>query len=367
MHKILSVIKQKRKRNYRRKRSTKKYNFKRINIINYYYFKMFIIFILICCFTMINIYKKNNNYNKYNNYITYNNYNKYKNYDNRFHNYNINKRKLSSYLSCFITMAKLENKYIREVVEHYKQLGLDKFFIADDNSLNGEKISDVLQDYIDEGFVEIFDIREQNYTQGSFFEYSFDKYKSKCKWLLYFDVDEYLEFVDKNVTINDYLSQERFNKCEVIKINWVMYKNESALYYENKSLKERFPTPTYIMEDVRTVKSIVRNDSSRNPWLRYTSPHEPPRGLYTCNSLGEDCPYNGGVIYPPVLSYCYIKHYHYKSAEEWVSRIKKGLPNGEKHNVEDRVRSYFERNNYSEIKVKYFEKMFNRTFDWLHK
>ena len=31
----------------------------------------------------------------------------------------------------------------------------DKFFIADDNSLNSEKISDILQDYIDEGFVEI--------------------------------------------------------------------------------------------------------------------------------------------------------------------------------------------------------------------
>ena len=59
----------------------------------------------------------------------------------------------SSYFSCFITMAKLENKYVRELIEHYKKLGLDKFYIADDNSLNSEKLSDVLQDYINEGIL----------------------------------------------------------------------------------------------------------------------------------------------------------------------------------------------------------------------
>jgi hypothetical protein len=37
--------------------------------------------------------------------------------------------------------------------------------------------------------------------------------------MLYFDVDEYLEFVDKKININDYLFQDRFNKYEVIKIN----------------------------------------------------------------------------------------------------------------------------------------------------
>ena len=96
----------------------------------------------------------------------------------------------------------------------------------------------------------------------------FDKYKSKCKWMFYFDVDEYLKLVDIKITINDYLSQDRFNKCEAMKINWVMQKNEDLLYYDNRPLKERFLTPTYVKEDIRTVKSIIRNDSRRNPWVR---------------------------------------------------------------------------------------------------
>ena len=264
-------------------------------------------------------------------------------------------------------MVKLENKYAREVVEYYKKLGLDKFFIADDNSLNSEKISDVLQDYIDEGFIEIFDIRDQHFTQTYFFEFSFDKYKSRCKWMLYFDVDEYLEFTDKKITINDYLFQDRFDKCEVIKINWVMYINDDLLYYDNRPLQERFPTPTYVKENVRTVKSIVRSDSRRNPWIRNSAPHEPAPGLYSCDSLGNYSPYNSGTIYPPILSYCYLKHYHYKSVEEYVFKIKKGLYNGTKIDVNEKIQVYFERNKYSKVKMELFEKMLNKSFKWLHK
>ena len=40
-------------------------------------------------------------------------------------------------------MAKLENKYVRELVSYYKIIGLDKFFMADTNLLNSEKLSDV--------------------------------------------------------------------------------------------------------------------------------------------------------------------------------------------------------------------------------
>ena len=280
---------------------------------------------------------------------------------------NIYKSNSSSYFSCVITMVKSENRYIREVVEHNKKLGMDKFIIADDNSLNGENISDILQDYIEEGFIEIFDIREQHFTQKYFFEMSFDKYKSKCKWMLYFDVDEYLEFVDKKVTINNYLSQERFNKCEAIKINWVMYKNEDLLYYDKRPLKERFTTPTYVKEDVRTVKSIVRNDSRRNPWVRNSAPHEPARGLYTCDSLGNYSPYHHGSLYPPILSYVYLKHYHYKSVEEYARRIKIGRFNGTKFDINKKIKMYFERNKYSKIKVELFEKLLNKSFKWLHK
>jgi len=59
------------------------------------------------------------------------------------------------------------------------KIGLNKFFIAGDNSLNNEKISDILKDYIDEGYIEVFDIRGPHFSQAYFFEFSFDKIKAK--------------------------------------------------------------------------------------------------------------------------------------------------------------------------------------------
>ena len=177
----------------------------------------------------------------------------------------------------------------------------------------------------------------------------------------------YLEFIDKTMKINNYLSQERFNKWEIIKVNWVIYINEDLVYYDNRTLKERFPTPTYIREDVRTVKTIVRNDSKRNPWIKNSSPHEPAPGLYSCNSIGDSSPYNFGMIDPPILSYYYLKHYGHKSTEEFEYKIKKGLYVGGKYNIRDRIDFYFQRFKFTKEKLELLEKILNQTFDRLQK
>ena len=271
----------------------------------------------------------------------------------------------STYYSCFITMVRLENKYIKEVIEYYRNLGIDKFFIGDDNKLNTENISEVLKDYINESYVEILDIREKHYSQKYFFLYSYNLYKSKCKWIFYFDIDEYLEFKNKTLKINDFLSQEKFNKCEVIKINWLMYNDNDLLYYENRSLQERFTTPIYYKNDIRTVKSIVRGNLKRNPWILNSAPHEPAFGLKTCDSLGNISVYQKGTIYPPIYNCCYIKHYSIKSTEEFGYKIKKGYY-GNKFNIDNRINYYFTINKFSKEKLILLEKIFNKKFTFFH-
>ena len=56
-------------------------------------------------------------------------------------------------------IAKNENLYAKEYVNHYKKLGYDHIYIYDNNQLNGEKFEDVIQDEIDSGFVTIINIR----------------------------------------------------------------------------------------------------------------------------------------------------------------------------------------------------------------
>lgn len=60
---------------------------------------------------------------------------------------------------CVCTLGKQENRYIREFVEHYKEYGVDKIFLYDNNNINGEKFEEVIKDYIEKGFVEIINFR----------------------------------------------------------------------------------------------------------------------------------------------------------------------------------------------------------------
>ena len=45
------------------------------------------------------------------------------------------------------TIAKMENLYIREFIEHYKMIGVDKIIIFDNNNKDGERFEDKINDY----------------------------------------------------------------------------------------------------------------------------------------------------------------------------------------------------------------------------
>ena len=62
------------------------------------------------------------------------------------------------YFICFCSIGKKENLYVRELVEYYIKSGFDKFYFGDNNDINSEKLSDVLQDYIDNKTVEIINL-----------------------------------------------------------------------------------------------------------------------------------------------------------------------------------------------------------------
>jgi len=50
------------------------------------------------------------------------------------------------------TYEKKENKYIREFIECYKNYGVDKIYLYDNNDIKGERFEDVIGDYIIEKF-----------------------------------------------------------------------------------------------------------------------------------------------------------------------------------------------------------------------
>ena len=264
-------------------------------------------------------------------------------------------------------MGRQENRYVRELIEYYSKLGVEKFILGDNNLPNTENFSDVIQDYINSGKVDIIPLFGSLSGQSELYNVTYEKYKTKCEWFLLFDFDEFLEVhfePNKSLTLPEFLSNEIFNKCESIQFNWLVYTDNDLLYYDKRPVNERFTVPYYKWPANSYVKSIVRGNLNKTIFLPKKSNHVPERGVINCDSMGRIIEnYNPYSLFPPVFDYGYLKHFSTKSTEEYCYKISKGHPRGVILNKDIRVKKYFNINFFSEEKLKVFEKFFKKSFD----
>ena len=73
--------------------------------------------------------------------------------------------------------------------------------------------------------------------------------------------------------------------------------------------------------------------------------------------------YNPFNLIPPVFDYGYLKHFNYKTAEEYCNKILRGGIRKIEYNIEEAIEKFFKLNKFSYEKLRVFEKMLNRTFD----
>ena len=83
----------------------------------------------------------------------------------------------------------MENSITKDFVEWHKRLGINKIYIYDNSETDEERFEEVLQEYIDDNFVEIEDKRGdhnlERHHEGLNEHYM--KYNNKYDWLLYLD------------------------------------------------------------------------------------------------------------------------------------------------------------------------------------
>ena len=189
-----------------------------------------------------------------------------------------NKKKINIKVA-LCTMGKNENLYVKEFISYYIKLGIDKIIIYDDNDINSEKISDMIDLEFKE-YVKIYETKKLNISnQRLAFTDCYEKYKSMFNWILMIDMDEYL-YIKKDI-LKNYLLKSVFKKCDFIKFHWVIPTDNNHLYYENKSLFERFKGP---FKKTIFIKSIIRgNISGLKYWV-----HSPLISLErntSCNNI----------------------------------------------------------------------------------
>lgn len=269
-------------------------------------------------------------------------------------------------------IAKNENLYIREWVEWYKKLGVSKIFLYDNNELDGERFEEVINDYIENNFVEIIDRRgivktvstdkDGQTLQGLSFQNCFYTHYEEFDWMCFFDIDEYLEIYDIYDNIYDFLND--FKEYDGIRVQWKMYGDNNQLYFSNDKLYKRFKVESNASYD-KHVKQILNCNKIFDEDL-YFCAHgvfnkkfnfvnllkEPVKNVYMDSKAYSDLP-------------VYLNHFYSKSTEEFFKRkynkpsAVTGINNKRNFNIDFLKNQYFEYNEITEEKEKYIEIFIN--------
>ena len=262
---------------------------------------------------------------------------------------------------CMCVIAKEENRYIREFVEFYKKMGVDTIFLYDNNDLNGERFEEVIPDYIDNGFVNVTNYRGLISPQQKSYEVCYKNNMRSYDWFIFYDVDEYIYLKDFN-DIKSFLNDKRFKQCQRIQLNWVFYTDNNLLYYDNRTLEERFTEKEPNARKYKTggqqeIKSIVRGHIKN---INVHCIHVIDRSLYNCDGFGKKKPIVRITTLESDYEYYYIKHYYSKSTEEFIEKIMKTdayHKNGEEKRM-NKIKRYF---TYSEVTKEKLDLIENRT------
>ena len=247
--------------------------------------------------------------------------------------------RISSNLKILIcTIAKQENKYINEFVEHYRRLKIKAIIIYDNNDINGEKFDDILKNDINNHFIKIINIRGIKHPQIMVINDCYQNYNKSYDWIAFYDIDEFL-----------YINH---------------FHNLNKLYYEPKPLKQRF------------IKAVPELKIKSNKYLNSAAKTIVRGGLKIIINWGLfphyiknviNCRPDGNIttnyFSHPQHSIAYIKHYLTKSTEEFIERINRGDVHCHVNinYIKDRINKYYflfnkktkEKLNLFQQKIKY--------------
>lgn len=251
---------------------------------------------------------------------------------------------------CLCSYGKKENNYLKEFVEHYKAYNIDKIILYDNNDINGEHFEDVINNYVISGFVEIINFRGKKQALYNMINDCYKNNYLNYDWLIFYEIDEYI-FLKNYTDIKHFLLEDKFKNCETIQLNWLMHTDNDKIYYENKTLKTRFPDSEKTFK-IAGIKSILKG---KIPNIQINCVHKINSNLKSCDGFGRRTNITGAGTVKLDNEYYYIDHYFCKSTEEFVNKLNKGDALYIHDNTLDRIKVYFAYNKVTREKIDYIK------------
>ncbi|RZL35863.1 MAG: glycosyltransferase family 92 protein [Pedobacter sp.] len=236
-------------------------------------------------------------------------------------------------------IAKNEGPYFEEWITWHQKLGVEKFYIYDNESTDNTR--EILAPYVETGLVDyIFwpGLKQQLITYDDCLE----KHRLDTRWLAVIDMDEFIKPI-QDLTITDFLKNHE--DVPAVEINWLVYGSGGAKEKEQGSIMERFKKhslPNHYLN--RHIKSIVN-----------------PRRVFTFIGCHEVARMSGKTVDPhgnpiqkhfrdrePQHDVIRINHYAVKSYDEFLQKRARGRARV----LDERGLDYFEEYDLNDIKEK---------------
>lgn len=206
-----------------------------------------------------------------------------------------------------------EARYLREWIEYYVVAGVEHFFLYECRST--DNYLDVLRPYIERELVTLFCDWPHIPMSPAVEEHCLLNAMGRYEWLGFVDIDEFV-VVGDNLSIGEFLRE--FRDSPAVALHWRMFGSGGRKTCEN--------IPIVASHTVRAknpschVKCFVRPEcvtQHRNSHSSYYA------GMRTAVSeLGQHV--FGSLSFPATAERAWINHYHCKSEEDYIRKIRHG-------------------------------------------
>ena len=236
----------------------------------------------------------------------------------------------------FISVAciiKNEEPYLKEWIEYHKLIGVEHFYVYDNESNDNTK--EVLKPYIDSGLITYLFFPGKN-MQDAAYDHCCKHVGHETKWLAVLDLDEFL-VLKQSKNLREFMAE--FSDCCQVSIHWVMYGSSGHVKMPKGGVLANFKThaenPDFSPKSICDPRTVVECGAHY---------------MWVCGKwVNEDKEEFGKKKSSHPVNKAQVNHYIIKSWEEFYNRkAPRGCVDTSFSFGED-LKCYFDNVNHNEV------------------
>lgn len=220
-----------------------------------------------------------------------------------------------------VLIVKNESRYIGEWLEYHYRIGVDKFYIYNNDSEDRAELLKILDPWIQAGVVD-FEDASGKYRQMPVYNDAIERHRFDCRYMGFIDTDEFI-YIKNGKTLPEFLNDHFSHDIHVagLGINWKLFGSSGKQNYEPIDVIERFTmraADNY--QHHRVIKSIV------NPRrvVQFELAHSATYMLSSLCDNEQHVPVTICYSEEKSMESIQCNHYFTKSVEEYLKKILKG-------------------------------------------